>query len=185
MLTWRFQSIDPATGRPTDDPVAGFLPPNRTPPEGQGSVFFIVNTKPRLATGAEVRNRARIIFDRNEPIDTPEYLNTIDATPPTSQVTSATSARRSANFQVGWTGSDTGAGIAAYTVFVSENGAPYTVYIDNTTATSSAFVGRAGSTYSFYSIATDGAGNREVKTPTAERTIRVPKGRAFTRLRTP
>ena len=35
LITWRFRSLDPATGLPTTDPLAGFLPPNTAPPEGQ------------------------------------------------------------------------------------------------------------------------------------------------------
>jgi len=77
LLTWRFASIDPATGQPTDDPVAGFLPPNKNPPEGDGAVFFTVKPKAGLVTGTEIRNRASIVFDINEAIDTPEWFNTI------------------------------------------------------------------------------------------------------------
>jgi hypothetical protein len=37
LVTWRFASIDPATGEPTTDPVAGFLPPNKLSPEAKAS----------------------------------------------------------------------------------------------------------------------------------------------------
>jgi len=33
-LVWHLVSIGPATGQPTTDPQAGFLPPNLIPPEG-------------------------------------------------------------------------------------------------------------------------------------------------------
>src|SRR6185295_8907921 len=38
LATWRLTSIDPATGNPPNDPLAGFLPPNKIPPEGDGRV---------------------------------------------------------------------------------------------------------------------------------------------------
>jgi hypothetical protein len=88
VLTWRFTSIDRDTGQFTEDPEAGFLPPNVTSPEGEGSVVFTVEPKPALASGTEIRNQAHIVFDTNAPIDTPEWLNTIDASAPSSQVDS-------------------------------------------------------------------------------------------------
>lgn len=46
VVTWRFVSLDPATGLPTTDALAGFLPPNNTSPEGEGSLFYTVALKP-------------------------------------------------------------------------------------------------------------------------------------------
>ena len=40
VATWRFVSLDPETMLPTEDALAGFLPPNRTSPQGQGDVLF-------------------------------------------------------------------------------------------------------------------------------------------------
>ena len=92
VLTWRFTSLDPDTGEPPTDPLAGFLPPNLNPPEGQGSVSFTVDPVGSLPTGTEIRNQASIVFDLNEPIVTPEWLNTIDLEDPVSQVVSAVAA---------------------------------------------------------------------------------------------
>jgi len=82
VVTWRFVSLDPATTLPPDDPLAGFLPPNVNPPEGDGSVTYTVRPKAGLTSGAELRNLANIIFDQNPPIDTPTWVNTIDNTAP-------------------------------------------------------------------------------------------------------
>ena len=87
LLTWRFISLDPATMEPPTDPLAGFLPPDVTPPEGSGHVTFTVAPRGTLATGDQVSNQARIVFDQNDPIDTPVWSNTIDITPPTSATT--------------------------------------------------------------------------------------------------
>ena len=70
LATWRFSSLDPQTGQLPDDPLAGFLPPNRIPPEGDGSVSFVVF--PKESEDIEsVCNQATIVFDVNEPINTP------------------------------------------------------------------------------------------------------------------
>ncbi len=168
LLTWRFTSIDPATGQPTTDPLAGFLPPDKNPPEGQGSVTFSVMPKAGLATGTEIRNKSRIIFDANAPIDTNEYLNTIDNSLPASHVMPLEGVQSSIIFNVNWTGTDTGSGIQSYDVYSSENGGPFTLWKSNTTATSGTFIGKPGKRYSFYSVSRDGAGNLEPAKTSAE-----------------
>ncbi|HZG52013.1 MAG TPA: SBBP repeat-containing protein, partial [Pyrinomonadaceae bacterium] len=171
LVTWRFTSIDPKTGLLTDDPLAGFLPPNKTAPEGEGQVLFTVQPKRGLSTGTEIRNRARIVFDTNAPIDTPEWLNTVDNSKPVSAVLPLPASSNSARFAVSWSGSDTGSGIRSYTIFVSEDGAPFVEWQRDTTLTSGTFAGRPGHTYAFHSIARDAAGNEETRHADADATI--------------
>ncbi len=57
LLTWTFTSLDPETGELPEDPLAGFLPPNREPPEGEGYVMFTMRQKPGLATGPRFATR--------------------------------------------------------------------------------------------------------------------------------
>jgi hypothetical protein len=83
-ITWSMTSLDPATGGLVADLIAGFLPPNDATHRGEGWLTFAVRPKAGLATGTEIRNRARIVFDANDPIDTNEVLNTIDADSPTA-----------------------------------------------------------------------------------------------------
>jgi len=168
LLIWRFTSIDPATGDFPEDPLAGFLPPNINPPEGDGSVLFTVMPKEGLPTGTEIRNRASIVFDVNPPIETPEWLNTLDNTKPTSQVLPLALTQSSTDFLVEWSGVDEGAGIRDYTVFVSEDGEDFIPFVERTPDTSAMFSGEPGITYEFFSIATDLAGNVETKEPIAE-----------------
>jgi hypothetical protein len=158
VVSWRFTSLDPDTGKPPDDPLAGFLPPNVTAPEGEGSVSFTVSPKALLPTGTEIRNRATIVFDANPPIDTPDWLNALDRTAPESRVTPLPTTQHSADFLVQWSGNDEGSGILAYSVFVSENGGPYTTWFADTTATSEVFTGVPDRRYDFYSVARDRAG---------------------------
>jgi Abnormal spindle-like microcephaly-assoc'd, ASPM-SPD-2-Hydin len=76
-LMWTFQSIDPSTGLPPDDPTVGFLPPDKTPPAGSGSVAFSVTPIAGLPAGAAISNQATVVFDQNAPIETPVWTNTI------------------------------------------------------------------------------------------------------------
>ncbi|MBI3799873.1 MAG: hypothetical protein HY268_23230 [Deltaproteobacteria bacterium] len=173
LLTWRFTSIDPATGQLPEDPLLGFLPPNVNPLEGEGSVLFTVMPKKDLPTGTEIRNSASIVFDVNPPIDTPEWLNTLDSTKPSSHVLPLAATQNSASFQVQWAGTDVGSGILDYTIFVSENGGPFTEWLSNTSDTSAMFPGEAGKTYAFYSVVRDQTGNLEDAPPVADATTTV------------
>ncbi|MET0622696.1 MAG: CSLREA domain-containing protein [Pyrinomonadaceae bacterium] len=174
IVRWSFISLDPATMQPTDDPTAGFLPPNKTAPEGEGSVLFNVSPKAGVQTGDEVRNGARIVFDANAPIDTPVWLNTIDNSRPASAVKQLAATQPYVVFYVNWSGSDTGSGVRDYSVFVSEDGGPYNIWLSDTANTSGIFVGRPGKTYSFYSVARDRAGNVEAAETSPEATTATP-----------
>ena len=174
LVTWRFISLDPATMQPTEDPLAGFLPPNHNPPEGDGAVTFSISSLPNQPLGTEITNQARIVFDTNPPIDTPVWLNTIDNAKPASAVTALAPTQSSRRFPVSWSGSDLGAGVATYTIYVSENGGPYTIWLANTEATSALYDGRPTTNYTFYSVARDGAGNVEDTPSSADASTTTP-----------
>ncbi len=76
-VTWTFQTLDPNTGLPPSNPLIGFLPPNITPPEGQGIVSFTVDPLPGLVSGSQITNAAVIVFDSNPAIATGVWTNTI------------------------------------------------------------------------------------------------------------
>src|SRR5262249_18929293 len=159
LVTWQFKSIDPDTGGLPRDPLAGFLPPNKVPPEGEGSVFFTVRPKNNAPSGTEIRNKATVVFDVNPPIETALWSNTLDNAKPQSQVSPLMAVQKSNAFQLQWSGNDADSGIRDYAIYASENGGPATVLISNTTDTSMLFTGKPGNTYAFYSIAQDQAGN--------------------------
>ncbi|MEP7076028.1 MAG: carboxypeptidase-like regulatory domain-containing protein, partial [Acidobacteriota bacterium] len=162
VITWIFHSIDPFTRQAPTDALAGFLPPNVLGTEGAGKVMFTVSPKTSLTLGTEIRNRARITFDLNPPIDTNEWVNTIDDSEPASQVSSLPPTEANVAFPVTWSGTDTGSGIADYSIYVSDNGAPPGVWLINTSDTTAIFAGQRGHTYSFYSVAQDNAANLEI-----------------------
>jgi hypothetical protein len=168
LLTWDFQSLDPSTGLPPADPTAGFLLPG----DG-GSTFFTIAPRRGLPTSMQIQNQATIVFDANQPIATPTWFNTLDDTPPTSQVLALPTVENSAAFMVTWSGTDVGAGVQDFMIYVADNGAPFTAFQTNTIATSAIFTGQVGHTYAFYSIARDLVGNVEPAKTTAEATTTV------------
>jgi len=180
LVTWKFVSLDPATGQPTTDPTLGFLPPG-----GEGNVVFTVMPEQGLPTGTQIRNQASIVFDVNAPIATPTWLNTLDYTKLMSQVLPLAAIQPSPTFQLQWSGMDEGSGILDYSIFVSQDGGPFTAFLLNTTATAAMFAGQGGSTYAFYSLARDQAGNQEEAKTTPDTTTRVavtnvcPQGQGF------
>lgn len=147
-------SLNPETLSEEEDPLNGFLPPNGENGEGEGFVNFMVGVKDNLTTGAELKNRASIVFDTNKPILTNEYINTLDFEPPVSSVTSVEK-QDDGSLLVSWSGDDTGSGIMAYSVFVQDDEGLITPLVINTEETSISFQPEANGTYKFYSIATD------------------------------
>ena len=75
--SWLFRTIDPATGEPPIDPSLGFLPPNDENHIGEGHVTYTIKPRADLAGGTKITNKATIVFDKNEAIETNEVVNTI------------------------------------------------------------------------------------------------------------
>jgi uncharacterized repeat protein (TIGR01451 family) len=161
LVAWRLTSLDPATLQLTNDPAAGFLPPNANPPQGEGSVTFTVMPEGGLATGTMIQNQALVVFDTNAPIPTLTWLNTIDRDPPVTHVMPLPVTQTSATFPVQWTGSDAGSGIGAFTILVSDNGGPFAIWLDSVPDSSAMYPGEVGHSYAFLSLGTDLVGNVE------------------------
>jgi len=147
VLTFTFSGID--------------LPPNDTPPEGEGWVEYTIRPVANLTPGTQIRNQASIVFDVNDPIVTPEVVHTIDRAAPTSSVAALSAQTAGEGIALQWSGSDAGAGVMDYTVYVSVDGGAYSAWLSETTSTSATYEGAIGHRYSFYTIARDGLGNTE------------------------
>jgi len=102
-------------------------------------------------------------------------LKTIDTGVPTSQVGPLPAQTFSSCVLVSWTGQDDagGAGVASYDVYVSDNGEPFELWLDDTQDTSATFHGSGRHTYAFYSVAKDYVGHSELppETPDAQTTV--------------
>ena len=175
---WSFVSIDPATGDQPLDPYKGFLPPNVLKPEGQGFVSYAIRPRADAATGTRILALATIIFDTQPPIDTPLIFNTLETGGPVSAVAPLPEVVTNSTFAVSWAGADEegGSGVNAYTIYASDNGGAYRVWLNDTTLTSALFTGQPDHQYAFYSRARDNAGNLEDarETPDARTILRLP-----------
>jgi RHS repeat-associated protein len=163
VIAWTFRSVDPLTGFLPLGVFDGFLPVNDETHRGEGFIRYKVRPQSALPTGTAIDQQASIVFDVNEPVVTNLYTNTIDSGAPASSVAAlpATTYRR--DIALGWSGADDagGSGIAAFDIFVSVDNGPYTLLLDDTTATSSVYLGDFGHTYRFYSVASDNVGQTE------------------------
>ena len=192
VVTWTMTSIDPVTGQEVTDPLAGFLPPDNADFDGSGLVSYTVDPEPGLPSDTKITGQASIVFDVNAAMETPQTLNTVDVTPPTSSVSPLPATESQTNFNVSWSGQDLlpdssqGAGIASYNVYVSDDDGPFTLWQSATTQTSATFTGLAGNTYSFYSVATDNVGNVQRRRPLhhLSRRLAHQRGRSLARHRT-
>ena len=167
-----FASLLPDTGLPPDV-LTGFLPPEDGSGRGMGYLTYILHLKADLATGSEIRNVALITFDFGETIATnqidphdpnqgtdpkKEAYNTIDAGAPESQVTPLAPENPGNAVIVAFSGQDeggNGSGIANYDVYVSKDGQPPELWLDDVTETSATFLGEIWHSCAFYSVATD------------------------------
>ena len=157
-------SINPVTGQEVTDPLAGFLPPDNADFDGSGLVSYSVDPEPGLPSGTQITSQSSIVFDVNAAMETPQTLNTVDVTPPTSSVSPLPATESQTNFNVSWSGQDLlpdssqGPGIASYNVYVSDDGGPFSLWQSaprKPRPPTLAF----GQTYGFYSVATDNVGN--------------------------
>lgn len=88
IATWRLISMDPMSMEATDYFNQGFLPVNDESGKGIGFLSYSIDLKDNLSDGTKITNSAEIVFDTNEPIQTPVYVNTTDYRRPTSQILS-------------------------------------------------------------------------------------------------
>jgi len=92
---------------------------------------------------------------------------------PVSHVSALPAVEFASSFNVQWFGSDSLSPIATYTIYVSDDGEPFTAWLTQTANTQATYNGVSGHTYGFYSIATDLAGNVELPKSKAEATTLV------------
>jgi hypothetical protein len=160
-LTWNFTTLDKTTLQPPSNPLLGFLPPNVTPPQGEGSVLFTIKALAATQNGSVIQNSAVLNFD-GAAQTTPTVANTLDNTAPSSNVLSLNTPISTSSFPVSWTTTGSPSDFRDYTIYVSEDGNPYSAWKLNTTTTSDTYVPRPGGhNYYFYSEARDQSGNIE------------------------
>ncbi|MBK8119038.1 MAG: hypothetical protein IPK39_07295 [Sulfuritalea sp.] len=175
LATWTLTTLDPETGEVPEDAEIGFLPPNDATGRGDGFVSYTIKAKKAAATGDVVDAEAVIVFDTEGPIGTPPIFNTLDAGVPTSNVSTLPASTLDTSFLVEWSGTDgdSGSGLASFDIFVSTDGAAFSLWLEDTTLTEAEYIGEYGRNYAFYSIARDNAGNQEKAPATADAQIEI------------
>ncbi len=163
IATWRIASLDPMTMEKTDNPMSGVLPINYDGVSGQGEISFDIKLKDNLDDGVEIHNRAAIIFDQEEPIITPTWTNVMDTIAPVSQITTCEAVNDS-TVMLHFKGTDNRSGVWKYDLYRQDGtDAPWVVTAENITDSVYTFEGYTGLSYGFCVMATDSAGNKEVK----------------------
>ncbi len=116
-----------------------------------------------------------IIGNFDPPIVPNSVAATTDSVAPSSKVNVLPAQENSPAFFVTWSGQDNagGSGIASYDIYVSDNGGAYQLFLGGTTGTSATFVGTPGHKYSFFSMATDEAGNEEASPSGADASTKI------------
>lgn len=170
VVNWQFTSIDPNTGDLPD--FDGFLPPNKDYPSGEGSVSYTVNPLKNLPNGTEIRSRASIIFDTNEPILTNTWLNTIDTERPRGTIRAEV--LEDSLILLSYNAVDAGSGVDYYHLYMSEDNSEW-IPIPGGQGDSIILFGDPGKTYHFRMEAVDKAGNREQKSAIGEAVVKLPE----------
>jgi hypothetical protein len=111
---WSMISLD-KNGKEIEDPDLGYLLPNNDSHVGEGFVTYTINHKPNPANASTISNKAVIIFDANDPIETNTFVNTFDTDYPTSHITGVV--RNGNKMTVKFEGSDATSGIESYNLY--------------------------------------------------------------------
>jgi len=159
-VQWIMTSLEPTRDELVENPMTGFLPPNVTEPEGEGSVRFYISPFENLPDGTRISNHAEIVFDSNPPIVTPVWTNTLDFSPPQSEVIQVEATDTSGVYVVTWDGSDAGSGIRSYGIFVQQDDGPFELWKESR-ETSGIFRGEPETHYGFFAMSIDRVGNVE------------------------
>lgn len=160
IVKWRFLSLDPATMDLVTDALGGFLPPNNTPPEGEGFVTFTTGLYEDIQHNELIENKAFIVFDVNAPIITNLHRNRFDLVAPVSELSSAIVSTTDTLITLNLSAFDDESRVRDVEIWVSENDS---AYVFNQRAANNAvqISGKPGFHYKFYSVAIDSVGNRE------------------------
>ena len=176
IATWTLTTLDPMTMESSDDLMQGILPVNHDGTSGIGEVMFEIGVKANKGDGTQIANRAGIVFDYEDPIITPTWVNTVDAIAPTSTILGAIQAKTD-TLTLRIAGEDNLSGVWRYDVYAKiGQGSLWEKVAENVPAIqgegeTETFVDVRifeGIEYGFMVMATDSAGNMERKAFEAE-----------------
>lgn len=164
-------SLDPMTLERVTDYNQGMLPPNGPDNMGQGEMSFNISLKPGLSEGTVIKNHADNIFDTEDPVFTPDWVNIIDGVKPTSRVIDCELLNDSVA-AVSIRGEDDRSGPWRYDIYAQYGGGDWYKAATEVPIDHAAQVRvYEGIEHHFYAVLTDSAGNVEVKEPVRELTF--------------
>lgn len=144
------------------------LPPNVTPPQGEGFVSFSVKLKKNVNSGEAIKNSATIIFDENPAITTNTWVNVIDTIAPVTNSLAANyvATKNAIELRTNASDNNQGSGVGELSYYVSIDGTPFKL-IGSGFDTEISYEANLekGKVYRFYAVATDNVGNQENKVP--------------------
>lgn len=164
-------SLDPMTLERVTDYNQGMLPPNGPDNMGQGEMSFNISLKPGLPEGTVIKNHADNIFDTEDPVFTPDWVNIIDGVKPTSRVIDCELLNDSVA-AVSIRGEDDRSGPWRYDIYTQYGGGDWVKAASEVPIDRAAHVRvYEGIEHHFYAVLTDSAGNVETKQPICELTF--------------
>ncbi len=149
--------------------IDGFLPPDVDGVSGRGQVSYQVSAK-NLGTLDTFTNKATIVFDNNVPIQTNQWLNTVDTTAPTGKIINALVLSDS-TVRLFVQHADLGSGFQYNSFYVKSQTDSMFRRIGNAASDSVVFTGTKGLTYQFFTKAVDNVGNIQQKDSVADVTV--------------
>lgn len=162
-VVYSITSLDPMTAESTTDMMAGILPINNANKDGEGYIVFDVKLKEGLADGTKIDNEASIIFDANDAILTPVWANETDYVMPVGYV-DGIKQLDSNHIEIEMDGIDERSGIWKYDLYYQAGaGSSWFPLAEDLTSNSYEMEVYDDIDYGFCVVATDMAGNKEVK----------------------
>lgn len=162
---WTLTSLDPMTLEPITDAREGLLPVNDDSGKGIGIIEYNIALRTGLAHGTSISNKASIIFDDNDAIETPEWVNITDYEYPSATIVGDQPYDGSA-YQISVELKDEGSGVMSYDLYVkTDTNDSWRVIKSGLTGNQIQFDSSEPIPgISFMALATDKAGNRQTST---------------------
>ena len=159
-VNWSMVSLK-KNGDEIEDPDLGYLLPNNDNGDGEGFVSFYIEHKANPANGSTISNKAVIVFDANDPIETNTFVNTFDTDYPTSKAVKVE--QSGSNLVLTFEGSDATSGIAGCNIYVFKNGGEAELAGALVAGNSFSIPYDESVNYAFCTLAVDNVGWKEAK----------------------
>lgn len=169
---WTLTSLDPMTLQPIADAREGLLPVNNAYGKGIGLIEYDIALHNGLAHGISISNKASIIFDENEAIETPEWLNITDYEYPSATIVEELP-HDGAAYQLTVDLKDVGSGVMSYDLYLRTDDSESWQVVKSGLTDEKILLETPEPVpgISFMVLATDKAGNRQVNPDNPSATI--------------